>query len=563
MKVKVIFLVFLTINLFADGQQGSINFIDDYYHLLSKDKDSASIYCDQLTKSSSKDKRAFGYSGKAHLYTIKSKYKIADSLFSKSEQVINMASDKPELISNILYLKALRYVETHEYDIALHILDNAIELCQDNCSFILDNNIYGTMGRIYSMSKNTLKAIEISRNSLERFENQPNFLIDTNLKTQYLKELARISSRTMNLYRKDTIRYKSYIDSSKIYTKKSKNFANQNHINTYDSYIEACFADIEFYKKKFNKAKKYYRTVLYIDKNNEKSKRVAQAEFKIAECDFYLDNLDDAKATFLKHIENDIWSEYQLLDYRAMCFDYLSKIYKKNGDLNKAIEYSETYLKEYKDYLAEKNDSDLNVNNKMHLESRKRELNALKKESKKQEQQKQLFLVATLVLTIIILSLVTFFLIKNKKTKKNIKQLNDRIEWLQKNTSNQEKVVKTTTSSLSDKNALELIEKLKTLEDEEFFKDPDYNLNTVAKKLQTNSTYLSKTVNDYMNISFVEYSNRLKINSIVQRLKIEKSLQNYTIEALAREAGYKSVNSFNYNFKKLLKVTPSQYLHQL
>ena len=66
-----------------------------------------------------------------------------------------------------------------------------------------------------------------------------------------------------------------------------------------------------------------------------------------------------------------------------------------------------------------------------------------------------------------------------------------------------------------------------------------------------------------MNISFVEYSNRLKINSIIQRLDHQKSLRNYTIEALAKEAGYKSVNAFNTNFKKLLKVTPSQYLINL
>ena len=147
-----------------------------------------------------------------------------------------------------------------------------------------------------------------------------------------------------------------------------------------------------------------------------------------------------------------------------------------------------------------------------------------------------------------------------KRDKKNIQQLNLRIAELQSANLSNESQAK---QIISDENALKLIRKLKALEKEELYLQTNYTLNRVAKKLKTNSTYLSETVNKYLDMSFVEYSNRLRIHSIVTKLKEEKQFRNYTLEALSREAGYKSVNSFKNNFRKLLKITPSQYLKEL
>ena len=168
-----------------------------------------------------------------------------------------------------------------------------------------------------------------------------------------------------------------------------------------------------------------------------------------------------------------------------------------------------------------------------------------------------LFLIALMMASF----LVVYLIRTKKRDRKNIRQLNLRITQLltdfrQKNDSSSK-------SALSDKNAEMLLKKLKALEEEELFLQPNYTLNLVAKKLKTNSSYLSETVNKYLDMTFVEYSNQLRINSIVTKLNHQKRYRNYTIGALAQEAGYKSVNSFNYHFKKILKVTPTQYLKSL
>ncbi len=166
------------------------------------------------------------------------------------------------------------------------------------------------------------------------------------------------------------------------------------------------------------------------------------------------------------------------------------------------------------------------------------------------------------LLIIIICFISIYFFSLKKRDKENINNLNLRIKEFQNDLSKQN-IDTSKNSSLTDESALKLLKKLKTLEKDELFLQPNYTLNMVTKKLQTNSSYLSKTVNKYLGVTFVEYTNKLKINSILFKLEKQKNLRNYTIDALAQEAGYKSANSFNSNFKKILKVTPSQYLKEL
>ncbi|CAM1356257.1 hypothetical protein THALO_440005 [Tenacibaculum halocynthiae] len=559
--LKILYtLVFMSCQLLLAQYKGH-DFVSKYYNLKSKDKGNPLVFCDQLINSNNYEKKAFGYAGKGYIYCLRADYKNANELFNKSTFLLDKYDTliDREVKGNILYLMAEANNEKHKFDKALSLLSLALNTCDSQCSFILENKLRSAQGRIYSMSSNKLKALEINRISLKRLKEQPNFSTNYELKKQYLKELAKASSRYINSCFIE--KKKNHLDSTKKYTSLAKKFAIEYDIHIYDDFIEVYFADIEFYQDKFDTAIIYYKNALELFLKNNNKKRITQMHFQIAACNYYLNNLDEAEASFKNQIEQDVWSQYPLLKNKALCYDYLAKIYKQKGDLPKMITNLEAYITNSDTFSNKKNSSDLSVNNKMHIEERKLEVKKLKKEYQNQVQQKRLYSYVSIALVITILLLMAYFIYKNNKTKQNISKLNERILWLQQGISKEAIVSKS--SSLTDENALKLIEKLKNLEKEALFTDSGYSLNMVAKKLNTNSSYLSKTVNNYMNISFVEYSNRLKINSIVQRLNNQKNLKNYTIEALAREAGYKSVNSFNSNFKKLLKVTPSQYLANL
>lgn len=562
-KLKILCpILFIFFNL-SIGQNADLDFVESYYTLLSKDKEKAISYCNELIRSKQYQKKAFGLAGKAHVNTKKAAYEKAATLFMESKAVLekyNVKIDK-EIASNILYLESSLYTEKLDFDKALTLLSAAIDRCNNECSFVLKSKLESAQARIYSMSKNKFISLQKCRTSLQRIKNHPDFATSYELRKEYLKELARASSRSTNIYITDREKYKTYLDSTAKYTLLAKDFATQNNIHDYDNFIEVYFADMEFYQDKFDSAITHYKEALQLFKAKNNNKKVAQMRYQIARCNYELGELQLAEDIFKEQLDEDIWSKYPMLDNNAYVYDYLSKIYKQRGDLETAMAYAEDYIKNYQVFLAEKNSSDLNVNDKMHFEERKREVEGFRKKEAEQAARQKMYTYALIISVIIIVSLIAFFVNRQKKTKENISKLNERLEWLQQNVSTKTNFSKS--SSLSDENALKLIEKLKDLEKEELFIDPSYSLNMMAKKLHTNSSYLSKTVNDYMNLSFVEYSNRLKVNYIVQKLNSKKSLRNYTIEALAKEAGYKSVNSFNTNFKKLLKVTPSQYLKNL
>ncbi|MGV3632497.1 MAG: helix-turn-helix domain-containing protein [Bacteroidota bacterium] len=100
---------------------------------------------------------------------------------------------------------------------------------------------------------------------------------------------------------------------------------------------------------------------------------------------------------------------------------------------------------------------------------------------------------------------------------------------------------------------------LSHMEEEKPYLDQDLTILKLAKDLQTNSKYLSHVINSEFNRSFIHFINDYRINELKQQLVDNR---NYTIEALAQNAGFKSKSSFNAAFKKSTGLTPSIYLRQ-
>jgi len=90
-----------------------------------------------------------------------------------------------------------------------------------------------------------------------------------------------------------------------------------------------------------------------------------------------------------------------------------------------------------------------------------------------------------------------------------------------------------------------------------------YSLNTLAKELQTNSSYLSKAINATRQMNFTNYINKLRVEFILDKLKNEPIFQRYTIRALAHEAGFNSTQSFTRAFTKYTQKTPTAYIKNL
>lgn len=116
---------------------------------------------------------------------------------------------------------------------------------------------------------------------------------------------------------------------------------------------------------------------------------------------------------------------------------------------------------------------------------------------------------------------------------------------------------------INDEKVKEILNNLIKLEEKKYFLNTNYSLNYVARKLKTNTAYLSKIINNELGISFSTYVNELRINYIILELKNNKKLRSYSIKAISEEIGYKSPESFNKYFKAKTGITPSLFIKKI
>ncbi len=126
-----------------------------------------------------------------------------------------------------------------------------------------------------------------------------------------------------------------------------------------------------------------------------------------------------------------------------------------------------------------------------------------------------------------------------------------------------EKEQEDTTFSIDDEKVDEILKKIQTLEDKMYFLRQDCTLHNMAKKLKTNTSYLSKIINTHLDKSFSTYINELRINYAILELKSNKKLQAYSVKGIAEEMGYKNADSFSRYFKSATGITPSVYLDKI
>lgn len=82
----------------------------------------------------------------------------------------------------------------------------------------------------------------------------------------------------------------------------------------------------------------------------------------------------------------------------------------------------------------------------------------------------------------------------------------------------------------------------------------------MATLLETNTTYLSNTINGYYQKKFNDFVNEHRTNYVLNRLESDLNFRNYTVEHIADLSGFSSTSAFYTAFKKNTGLTPSYYI---
>ncbi|MCA3696462.1 AraC family transcriptional regulator [Aquidulcibacter sp.] len=95
------------------------------------------------------------------------------------------------------------------------------------------------------------------------------------------------------------------------------------------------------------------------------------------------------------------------------------------------------------------------------------------------------------------------------------------------------------------------------VEAEAYWRDPDLTLASLARKLGTNTTYVSRALNEGLGQSFSAFINARRVKE-AQALLVEKA-QEADLMAIAFDAGFNSKASFNRAFSEFAGMSPSAW----
>ncbi|TXI83041.1 MAG: AraC family transcriptional regulator, partial [Crocinitomicaceae bacterium] len=115
-------------------------------------------------------------------------------------------------------------------------------------------------------------------------------------------------------------------------------------------------------------------------------------------------------------------------------------------------------------------------------------------------------------------------------------------------------------SSENQKNVdLELIIELeKLMFDKKLYTSSQLTIEKLAKKLNTNRTYLSEAINLHYQKNYSNWIASIRMNA-ARKLLIDPNFNHYSIEGISKQVGFSSISSFNTLFKQFTGLTPSQF----
>ncbi|MCH3883569.1 MULTISPECIES: AraC family transcriptional regulator [Tenacibaculum] len=306
---------------------------------------------------------------------------------------------------------------------------------------------------------------------------------------------------------------------------------------------------------KFNEALKQFEYIKKVSKEYDSKSGVSYYYNDLATYYSKIENYEEAAKIMEKGIlaAKNKTKEFNLVD------DYkkLAKIYKKAGDIEKSNEYFEKYVLNQKGLEKSKNNIIDSFHNKEVLDL---EL------EKKAQKKTTLYLLLGCGFLISILAFYTFSIsVKRKKETLNFKQLLAKIESAKeevidtKDTILEEKI----TTDIAKETFEEILIGLKKIEQQHYYLKQECSSYNMAKKINTNTTYLSKVINAHYQKNFNTYINDLRINYSVLKLKEDTRFRSYSIQSISEEIGYKSTDSFTKYFKRRTGLLPSVYIKKL
>lgn len=505
-----------------------------------------------------------------------------DSLFHYSRK---LEKSENQCVSNTgknnissAYYKSGNFKKSEE--VALSVLSNIKEL---NSTCNVDNKLYA-LSRMFWIKNNQRKfdeafdylnqKIQLLSNYSEKNKKYIRTIIFNETSLAILKNNLGFHKEAINILKKviekytllddeygNVYDYNLVVNKASSYNVLGESFFALNANSNNDKYLDST---LFYYKKAFDETEKFIpkhenslsfyhlrvATVLIKRKQYKRALRLVNT-FEIANKsqDYYF--LKSLIFKNLKRSDSSLFYSYKFLNVnktspnteknKIAIFNILANLYNENNEIDSAFKYSRLALEK----LEKLNDSKTEANKTHFLydfdQIQKINDSILTNEVKKKNKLIILFLI------FVFLFVVIGYYFFNKEKKKTIvfnkpqkKDYSINLELEQT-----------------------LLLELEKFEKSKNYLDSTFNINKLAKQLNTNTSYLSSIVNEKKGKTFKQYITELRINYLITIIQKDSKYKKYTIQALGEEIGYTNASSFSRSFKKFTGLTPTNYLNSL
>jgi len=333
----------------------------------------------------------------------------------------------------------------------------------------------------------------------------------------------------------------------------------KNNLLEYKSYFYINYGDIFYKKQEYHKALGFLKESKDILDNivGGQQTNLYIANYYIARCYFQLGNYEEA-ITMLNENFNLIGDRKET--------DKIEDMYLLAIETSKAINDKEQqifYYDKLQNIIQYKSDKQLKAKDILYeddLKDYQLENKKLETEKTKTAASKKIILAISIVLLVILLSVLIGY---RRKIKMREQKFLSIIENIKHKESITKPKVPVANLEIEDEKSRKILVKLQEMETTHFYLSEDCNLYSTAKLLGTNTTYLSRALNETRKQSFNQYINELRVNYALLKLRDDSVFRSYTIRAVAKELGYKSHTTFIKVFKSKTGVNPAFYINKL
>jgi len=280
--------------------------------------------------------------------------------------------------------------------------------------------------------------------------------------------------------------------------------------------------------------------------------------FYVGSCQYNLGKKDVGIAYF-KKIDSIYEKRHVLSPELPLVYDKLISYYRNKYDDQKQLEYLYKLVRVERIINVKRKNIKDKTEKEYHIPKLLEDKEVLIADLNERNKETKLMIWGTGLLLLIMIVASLYYFKRQRVFKKRFENL---IALQDKNSSLLESE-NLSTNGISLKIIEEILNHLNTFESKNNFLSKGVSLIELAKQFGTNSTYLSKVINLKKDKNFSNYINDLRIDFIIQELKLNKKYRKYTIKAIASECGFKNSESFSKAFYKKFGIYPSYYLRNL